>query len=71
MFNFIKIEDNIWLNVNYITSIEYYPYGYRENYYTTGYYLLIHTVDGSYKYDNKEEAMGIIEKLRERGVFLE
>lgn len=27
MFNFIKVKDNVWLNINSITSIEYYPYG--------------------------------------------
>lgn len=73
MFNFIKVKDNIWLNINSITSIEYYPDGDGIYNFLDVYYLVIYTsgTNEVYTYDNKEEAMGIIEKLRQHGVFLE
>lgn len=72
MFNFIKIKDNVWLNMNSIASIEYYPNGDGVCDYLDAYYLIITSVTNEfYSYDNKEEAMGIVEKLRQHGVFLE
>lgn len=72
MFNFIKVQDNVWLNINNISSIEYYPVGNGNFNYFDGYYLIIYTsgTNEVYPYDNKEEAMDIIEKLRQHGVFL-
>lgn len=68
MFNFIKVKDNVWLNINNITSIEYYPDGYGG-----ACYLIIYTngTNEVYSYGDKEEAMEIIQKLRERGVDLD
>lgn len=74
MFNFIKVKDNTWLNINSIIYIEYYPNGDGIYQYLENYYLIICTNDTEspyYVYDDKEEAMGIIEKLRQHGVFLE
>lgn len=74
MFNFIKVKDNTWLNINSIIYIEYYPNGDGNYQYLDNYYLIICTNDTEapyYVYDSKEEAMGIIEKLRQHGVFLE
>lgn len=74
MFNFIKVKDNVWLNINSITSIEYYPDGDGVFHYFDVYYLIICTSETDnpyYAYDNKEEAIDIIEKLKQHGVFLE
>ena len=74
MHDFIKVKDNIWLNINNIISIEYYPDGNGIYQYADAYYLIITTSDTNepyYAYDNKEEAMGIIEKLKQHGVILE
>ena len=73
MFNFIKVKDNTWLNIDCITSIEYYPDGDGVFNYLDEYYLIIYTsrTNEVYPYDDKEEAMGIIEKLKQHGVFLE
>ena len=72
MFNFIKIKDNTWLNIDCITAIEYYPDGDGIVDYLDAFYLIITSANNEfYYYDNKEEAMGIIEKLRQHGVFLE
>ena len=73
MFNFIKVKDNTWLNIDCITSIEYYPDGDGVFNYLDEYYLITYTsrTNEVYPYDDKEEAMGIIEKLKQHGVFLE
>lgn len=73
MFNFIKVKDNIWLNINSITSIEYYPDGDGIYNFLDAYYLVIYTsgTNEVYPYDNREEAMEIIQKLREHGVDLD
>lgn len=74
MFNFIKVKDNTWLNINCVIYIEYYPNGDGIYQYLDNYYLIICTNDTEspyYVYDSKEEAMDIIEKLKQHGVFLE
>lgn len=70
----IKVKDNTWLNINSIIYIEYYPQGDGIYQYADKYYLIICTNDTEspyYVYDNKEEALDIIEKLNKHGVFLE
>lgn len=73
MFNFIKVKDNTWLNINSITSIEYYPDGDGVFNFLDEHYLIIYTsgTNEVYPYEDKKEAMDIIEKLRQHGVFLE
>ena len=74
MYGFIKVKDNTWLNINNIVSIEYYPDGNGIYYHVSEYYLIICTLgtdETYYAYDDKEEALGIIEKLKQHGVVLE
>lgn len=72
--NFIKVKDNTWLNINNIVSIEYYPDGNGVFHYLDAYYLIITTLEPNepyYTYDVKEEALAVIEKLKQHGVVLE
>jgi len=74
MFNFIKVKDNTWLNINNIVAIEYYPDGDGVYLFVDAYYLIICTLEPNepyYVYDDKEEALDIIEKLKQHGVILE
>lgn len=71
--DFIKVKENKWVNINHITSIEYYPDGDGIYYHVEDYYLIISTSETDepyYAYDDKEEALGIIEKLKQHGVVL-
>ena len=69
MFNFIKVKDNTWLNIDNITSIEYYPHGYGI---VDMYYLIIYTngTNEFYSYEDKEEAVSMIERFRQHGVII-
>lgn len=74
MSNFIKVKDNVWLNINCMIYIEYYPNGDGIYQFMDNYYLIICTNDTEapyYVYDVKEEALDVIEKLRQHGVLLE
>lgn len=71
MFNFIKVDSNTSININSISKIIYYPYGYKLEY-DRGYYLKIYVNgDDIYEFNDRKEAMNIIEKLNQHGVFLE
>lgn len=69
MANFIRVKDNTWLNIDNITSIEYYPDGYGI---VVIYYLIIYTngTNEVYDYEDKEEAVRMIERLKEHGVII-
>lgn len=74
MNNFIKVKDNTWLNINNIVSIGYYPDGNGVFYYLDAYYLIITTLEPNepyYVYDDKSEALDVIERLKKHGVLLE
>lgn len=66
MFNFIKVKENEWININHITLIEYYP---KANFDQC--YLIINTVENVFCYDLKDEALDMVEKLKQHGIFLE
>lgn len=69
MANFIRVKDNTWLNIDNITSIEYYPDGYAI---FDVHYLIIYTngTNEVYSYEDKEEAVRMIERLREHGAII-
>ena len=74
MNNFIKVKDNTWLNISNIVSIEYYPDGDGIFGFVEAYYLIICTLEPNEPYcvyDDKSEALAVIEKLKQHGVVLE